>query len=61
MGWIAISMQKEAGLFAQMRNSVEYQGLSIDESCLIRNSSIARTKRNDEPESRNKTYNYEEL
>jgi hypothetical protein len=54
-------MQKEAGFLAQRRNSVEYQGLSIDESCLIRNSSTARSKRSDAPESRNKTYNNEEL
>jgi hypothetical protein len=56
MGWIAISVEKEAGLFAPKRNSVEYQGLSIEESCLIRNSSMVRSQRSDEPESRNKTY-----
>jgi hypothetical protein len=49
-------MEKEAGFLAQRRNSVEYQGLSIEESCLIRSSSIARSMRSDEPESRNKTY-----
>jgi hypothetical protein len=54
-------MQKEAGFIDQMRNSVEYQGLSIEESCRIRTSSTARSKRSDAPESRNKTYNYEEL
>ena len=37
-----------------MRNSVEYQGLSIEERCRIWSSSIAHSQRSDAPEPRNK-------